>query len=477
MSTQPASTPRESATSVPAPDAAGEQVIELRLGDVANGGFMVARHEGRVVFVRHGAPGELVRVRLCAPGEGDRFWRGDVIEVLEASEHRVPHVWPAADALLAARTETIPGGAEFGHLDLAFQRELKGRVLAEQLLRLAKVDAADVGFAGVEAAEDERPDGLHWRTRTAFGVDHAGRLAMRAARSHILVPTPTMPLAVEPVDELRLTEVDLTGLSRVEVAAPAGQPPLVLVVPAAHDAAGLKRAGAAAKRVARHVGEAASVSLLSQERGSAADGAGALRRVSGRTWLRESVDGREFRVTGEGFWQVHRTAPQTLTHAVLAAAGAVQDQAWADLYAGAGLFSAPLADAVGLTGSLLSVEGAPGTHADARRNLHAAPQARVVQGRVERVLRAEEGTRPDGVVLDPPRAGAGKGAVAGIAATQAERIVYVSCDPASFARDVALFAGRGYTLDALRAFDLYPHTHHLETVAVLRRDVTGARRR
>lgn len=445
-------------------------VIELRLGKVGNGGVMVARHEGRVVFVRHGAPGELVRVRLTEQGQGDSFWRGDVVEVLEASEHRVPHVWPAADALLAKSPEDVPGGAEFGHLDLAFQRELKAQVLTEQLERLAKIDPNSIGFSGVEAPEEEREDGLHWRTRTAFGVDRSGRLAMRAARSHRLIPTPTMPLAVEAVDALGLDAVDLTGLGRVEISAPAGQPPLILLVPATPDAAGVKWAGAAANRVARHVGEAASVALLTQEGGTAADGAGALRRVSGRTWLRESVDGHEFRVTGEGFWQVHRSAPATLAHAVIAAGEPAEDEAWADLYAGAGLFSALLAQAVGATGSVLSVEGAPGTHADARRNLHAAPQTRVVRGRVERVLLEEAGTRPDGVVLDPPRAGAGKVAVAAIADMEPQRVVYVSCDAASFARDVALFAGHGYSLTQLRAFDLYPHTHHLETVGVLRKN-------
>ncbi|MDR2257350.1 MAG: class I SAM-dependent RNA methyltransferase [Arthrobacter sp.] len=444
--------------------------LELTLGDVAHGGLTVARHEGRVVFVRHGAPGERVRVAVATPGEKDRFWRADVIEVLEASEHRGKHPWAAADALAARTPDEIPGGAEFGHLELSYQRELKGRVLAEQLRRLAKLDVADLGFDGVEAAEDERADGLGWRTRAAFGVDRSGSLAMRAARSHTLVKTPVFPLAADAINELALGEVDLSGLGRVEIAAPAaGGAPLVLLVPAAPDAAGVRRAGAAANRVSRHVGERASVGLLTQADGAASDGAGELRRVSGRTWLREEVDGRSFRVSGEGFWQVHRSAPQTLTHAVMAAAGVEEGQDWLDLYAGAGLFSAPLAEAVGPTGSLLSIEGAPGTHRDARKNLHALPQAQVLQGRVERSLREHAGTRPNGVVLDPPRAGAGKAGVAAIAATGTESVVYVSCDPASFARDVDLFAGRGYALRSVRGFDLYPHTHHLETVAVLRR--------
>jgi len=458
---------------MPSTDASGAAptVVELTLGDVAHGGHTVARHEGRVVFVRHGAPGERVRVAVAEPGEGDRFWRGDVIEVLEASEHRVEHPWALADALRAPSPDHVPGGAEFGHLDLAYQRELKGRVLREQLARLAKLDAADVGFEAVEPALDERVDGLGWRTRAAFGVDASGRLAMRAARSHRLIHTPALPLAVDAINGLGLDDADLNGLGRVEVAAPAaGGTPLVLVVPSVPDAGGVRRAGAAAKRVARAVGDRASLALLTQQGGAAADGAGSLRRVSGRTWVSETAAGHAFRVSGEGFWQVHRTAPETLAGAVLGLAGAAEGEDWADLYAGAGLFSAPLAAAVGPTGSLLSVEGAPGTHRDARRNLHHLPQAAVVHGRVERVLREHAGSRPDGVVLDPPRSGAGKGAVAAIAGTEARRVVYVSCDPASFARDVALFAARGYRLRRLRGFDLYPHTHHLETVAELVRE-------
>jgi tRNA/tmRNA/rRNA uracil-C5-methylase (TrmA/RlmC/RlmD family) len=139
----------------------------------------------------------------------------------------------------------------------------------------------------------------------------------------------------------------------------------------------------------------------------------------------------------------------------------------ADLYAGAGLFTAALAERVGETGAVLSVEGSPAASRDARRNLHGQGHVDIVQGKVEKVLRQR---RPhlDGVVLDPPRAGAGKESVRAITGTGARTVVYVSCDPASFARDVAYFAAAGWRLDSLRVFDLYPHTHHMESVAVLR---------
>lgn len=445
-------------------------VLEVTLGDVANGGTMVARHGGRVVFVSHGAPGERVKVALRQAKAKDRFWRGDVVEVIEASEHRVGHPWRLADAL-ARGPEAVPGGAEFGHLDLAFQRELKARVLAEQLRRLAGIEEVDGSPVVVEPAIEESADGLGWRTRAAFGVDKGGHLSMRAARSHRLVRTPTMPLAVPAIDALGLADVDLSGLERVEVAAPStGDGPLVLAVQRDGSRGSLR----APQRLADALGRRAWVSALTQAEGAAADGSGSLRRVSGRTWVSEEADGRLLRVSGEGFWQVHRSAPATLLGAVTECAQVKEGERWADLYAGAGLFSATLARAVGESGSLLSIEGAPGTHKDARRNLHELPQATVIQGRVERALGEAVGAGGlDGVVLDPPRAGAGPEAVAAIASTGAARVVYVSCDPATFSRDAADFARHGYELGRLRAFDLYPHTHHVEMVGLLTRSHTG----
>ena len=137
----------------------------------------------------------------------------------------------------------------------------------------------------------------------------------------------------------------------------------------------------------------------------------------------------------------------------------------ADLYAGAGLFTAPLAEAVGVTGTVLSVEGSPGTSRDARKNLHDAPQVSIVQGKVEKALRSQNGL--DAVVLDPPRAGAGR-TVVHLLHDQRPRVVgYVSCDPASFARDLGYFMALGWELKTLRVFDLYPNTHHMESFAEL----------
>ncbi|MEO5993222.1 MAG: TRAM domain-containing protein [Arthrobacter sp.] len=437
------------------------------VGPVAHGGHCVARHEGRVVFVRHGIPGERVKVRLTESGADAKFWRGDVVEVLDASPDRVAHFWDLADSARSWSHRHPPvGGAELGHIALTRQRSLKAEVLAEQLHRLAGVELPLAGTdtaAGslVEAVGEEgttAPAGLGWRTRAGFAVTPAGKLGMHAHRSDTILPVREMPLAVDAINNLRLWDIDLQGIERIEVAAPAnGSRPLVLLVPAA---------GTRAKRlsaVLAQLPDDVSVASFDPVKGE-------VLRLRGRTYVQETAAGHDYRVTGDGFWQIHREAPAALVGAVtgfLHNGGFLEPGAVvADLYAGVGLFTAPLADAVGATGSVLSVEGAPGTSRDARKNLHDAPQVEIVQGRVERVLR-EKARNFDAILLDPPRAGAGKAVVNQLIGAGPRAVAYVSCDPASFARDVGYFQQSGWELAGLRAFDLYPHTHHMETVALL----------
>lgn len=436
--------------------------LEVEIGPVAHGGHCVARLEGRVIFVRHGIPGERVRIRLTDAGPSARFWRGDVVEVLEPSPDRVEHFWHAADSQRTWANGHAPvGGAEFGHIAPERQRALKSAVLAEQLQRLGGLQSAverDVEVEEVPLQDPEAAAGLGWRTRASFSVTRGGRLGMHAHRSNEVYAVRDMPLADSAINNLRLWDVDLQGIERVEVAAPAnGSRPLILLAPAP---------GTKAKRLAAilaQLPEDVSVATFDPETSETL-------QLRGRTWVQETAVGHTFRVTGAGFWQIHRHAPETLAAAVtdfLGDGGYLhQGASVADLYAGAGLFTARLADLVGETGSVLSVEGSPGTSRDARKNLHGAPQVSIVQGRVEKVLR-QKPYAFDSLVLDPPRAGAGKVVVNQLMESKPRAIAYVSCDPASFARDLGYFRQGGWELAGLRAFDLYPHTHHLETVALL----------
>lgn len=391
-------------------------LLELVAGPVAHGGHCVARHDGRVVFVRHTLPGE--RVRAVVTDRRAKLWRAEAVEILEASPDRVPSAWPAAGP-------GGVGGGELAHVSLEAQRRWKADVVSEQLRRMAGL-AVDVTVQPLPAET-----GLEYRTRIDLVADPTGRLGMHGFRSHRVVPLDDMPLAVPEIAQLGLFSRRWAAGARLEVVAPSVGEPLVLVD------------GEPFQDRRRHVQETVQLD----------DGI------------------HHYRVAAAGFWQVHRQAPRTLATAVITAVGAGGGMAGAtvvDLYSGVGLFTLPLAQAVGATGAVWSVEGDAAAVRNARRNLHDQPHARLLTGDVGTVLSGLD-ARPDVVVLDPPRAGAKAAVVQRIAAMAPQRVVYVACDPAALARDVALFRGAGYSLAELSAFDLFPMTHHVECIAVLQR--------
>jgi tRNA/tmRNA/rRNA uracil-C5-methylase (TrmA/RlmC/RlmD family) len=187
--------------------------------------------------------------------------------------------------------------------------------------------------------------------------------------------------------------------------------------------------------------------------------------ADGPLTLHERAAGRAWQVTGSGFWQVHPGAAGVLVEAVLRGLAPRPGERVLDLYAGVGLFSAALAPAVGPGGHVLAVEGDATAAADAAVNLADLPGVSVLAERVDRALADVDDV--DLVVLDPPRTGARRGVVAAVAAAAPRAVAYVACDPAALARDVAFFAEEGYRLESLRAFDLFPMTHHVECVALL----------
>lgn len=393
--------------------------VVVDVGPIAHGGHCVARIDGQVVFVRHALPGERVRIQITDSSKS--FLRADAVEIIDAAPGRVTP--PCAYAGQC-------GGCDFQHVDPAVQRLLLGDVVREQLQRLAGIE-----WAGEVESVD--PSDLGWRTRVTFAVDRGGRPGLRRHRSHEIIP----------VDRCVIAHPDI--------------PP---VLGQAWDAESVES-------IVSSTGERVLVTdaSISDEVEAAVDGVVAVDGTTrgGRGALTERVRDKNFRVSGSGFWQVHPAAASTLVDAVLAGAMAEEGDVVADLYAGVGLFTAFLADAVGETGTVVSVESDQQAAKDARRNLHGSPQVKLVGATVERALREGlVGVRADVVVLDPPRTGAKK-VVPAIAELSPRRVVYVACDPAALARDLATFETLGYTLDSLRAFALFPMTHHVECVAVL----------
>jgi tRNA/tmRNA/rRNA uracil-C5-methylase (TrmA/RlmC/RlmD family) len=396
--------------------------VELEATKIAHGGISVSRLDGRVVFVSDTIPGEQVVARITDDSKPS-FWRAETVRVLDPSPHRQAHVW--AEAAVDRDPDERAGGAEFGHVRLSHQRTLKAEVLAEALQRMAGLER----LIEVEALPGPA-DGTGWRTRVRLHVAQDGTVGPYAARSHHVIPVDSLPLATDAVRAIAPLHERITDADTVDVLAPSS---------------------------------------------------GGARLIVGTqtpSVVRERVGDREFRVDDSGFWQVHEGAAVALTREVQEAIDpALFDPRAAnlDLYGGVGLLAAAVGDRFGPTVRITTVES------DARATEHAAENlaewlgATAVTARVEHWVRslasgsAGERARLAAatVVLDPPRAGAGRAVLEALAAVGPAQLVYVACDPVAFARDVGTLAGLGYRLDGLRALDLFPHTHHVEAVGTL----------
>jgi tRNA/tmRNA/rRNA uracil-C5-methylase (TrmA/RlmC/RlmD family) len=401
------------AAAEPAGAVEGDELV-LDVGAVAHGGHCVARHEGRVVFVRHALPGE--QVRAVVTGTSSRFLRADAVEVVSAAPGRVPAPCPYAGAGRC-------GGCDWQHADLATQRSLKATVIEEQLRRLGGVERSVV----VEELPGS-PDGLGWRTRERFAVDPTtARLGLRRHRSHA---------------------IELLGTC-------------LIAHPGVLSSGVLDRTWPDAHEVTVAVGDEGDVSIT-------ADGV-----PLGPRRVQEHAAGRSWRVSGDGFWQVHPGAADALVSAVLDGLAPRAGEHALDLYSGVGLFAGALAGVLGPGGRVDAVEASLVAVRDARRNLHDLDTVRLHQASVENWLSGSGVQRADLVVLDPPRAGAGAAVVRRLVGLRPRAVAYVACDPAPLARDVRTFREAGWELAGIRAFDCFPMTHHVECVALLVPAVDG----
>ena len=382
-----------------------EAVIEK----VAHGGHFIVRQEGAVFFVRHGIPGEKCRIVITSTGSS--FNRADVVEVLEPSIDRV-----SAPCQYAHRSGC--GGCDFQHISLTHQRQLKADVITEQFARIAKMDLQ------VQVEEVGAP--LHWRTRSIATTNNVGELGFYGARSHTVVPIKDCLITV---DEMNMPE--LVGRKwkpdvRVEIAT-------------------------------SNMGER-NIALAPKR------GEGKARLTEGAHVLHEKVAGKILEVSQDSFWQSHVKAPEILTNAVLDYAQLQLGEHVLDLYGGVGLFTSAMVDVVGSDGSVVLIEGSKSATGDAARNFADKTQVKILTGDVAKLLPQINSAHV--VVLDPPREGAGKTVLAQISRLTPRAVVYVACDPAALARDTAYFLELGYSLSKIKAFDLFPMTHHVECVAL-----------
>jgi 23S rRNA (uracil1939-C5)-methyltransferase len=388
-----------------APRAPAEPAIELRIESLAKGGDGVGRaSDGRVVFVPFTAPGDLVRVALVS--RHARYAHGAALELLEPGPGRTDPLCPVFG---------VCGGCDWQHVAYGAQLEAKRAILRDAIERIAKLRVPE-RFA---MRPSPSPYGYRSRARVVAG---RGRVGFRRRRSHAVCATARCPVLVPALDEpLRaLAEHPPEPTGEWEISAGSGGEVAVARVPARDSEA----------------------------------------------FVEIEVAGERLRVSAGTFVQANALVRDALAAAVAGASGG--GQTCLELFAGAGLFTLPLARRFA---RVVAVESHPGAVADLEENLAAAglSDVEIVAQSVEEAFAASAFAtlRPEVVVLDPPRAGLEAATRDGLPRLRARRVVYVSCDPATLARDVAVLADRGYALASLEAFDLFPQTAHVEAVAVL----------
>jgi 23S rRNA (uracil1939-C5)-methyltransferase len=426
------------------------QEVELTIEKPASGGRMIARHLGQVVLVRGAIPGE--RVRAWIERAEKRMAYAVTREVLEPSPDRRTDGPGAADPLC--------GGALYSHVAYPRQLAIKSDVIRDAFSRLGRYPIdRPIEVAGSPEAG--------YRMRARLHV-HGGRAGFYREGTHQLCDAAV-------TKQLRAETV--TAVARLAASLEGDAPGAVTSITIAENIAGDERAAhlelAAGARVPDAVLErgAADARLA----GLSAQDSSQESRAIGHPVVSDPLSALTGDRAGDGalvrhaasFFQGNRFLVPAL---ILAVADAVPDRGEVvDLYAGVGLFSVTLA-ALGRL-EVTAVEGDRASGADLRENARAhAPRLDVHVGSVEAYLASRAGKsgrarRPATLVLDPPRTGLSREAAESIVRLGPERIVYVSCDPPTLARDARRLLDSGYRLDSLRAFDFFPNTHHVESLA------------
>lgn len=407
--------------------AVGDQ-IELKITGIAHGGITVARHDGRVVFVADAIPGETVIAEITE-AKKKSFARAVTISVVEASPDRVAHIWPEA-GLERAPFDRV-GGAEFGHIKLERQRALKAEVLNDSMKRFAGIETSATVVA---APGDDENNGLGWRSRVRIHVDQeTGISGPYAARSRRVIEVDSLPLANEQINLIAPLNEYMPDVESIDVVAPSDDDPRSLFT---------------------YPGEK--------------------KRAGENDPVHETVAGIPFIVSAGGFWQVHREAPAVLFEGVRdAILGLGKDfdpkAPNLDLYGGVGIFARAVLEAGGKATKITSVEALPIATDMAAENLADFIGAMAITDRVDKYLQKIKSLTGATVVLDPPRSGAGLQITGRLVELNPKNLVYVACDPVALARDAGALLKSGYKLITLQGYDLFPHTHHFESIAIFQK--------
>jgi 23S rRNA (uracil1939-C5)-methyltransferase len=408
--------------------------IELTLTNIAHGGAALGRHEGRVIFVSGAIPGETVRAEITE--DKGRYAFAQLVQVVAPSADRVP-----------PRCPHVPecGGCQWQHIAYSRQLALKTDIVRDQLTRIAGVTNPSI--------RPTRGASSPWgyRNRITFSVGKDDQLGFQRAGSHDVIRIDECHIADPRImtlyDDL---DLDLPGLTHLTLMAGSDEDDLLIAFRTERDQPPGLNVDFPISCVHLVSGDAAiPVNLV------------------GNNHINQKVAGTVYRVSAGRFFQVNTAVAEALVKVVLDWLMPAPDGTVLDAYCGVGLFTLPLADRSGL---VVAAELDPGATEDLIQNLAQRENVEVIEGPVEAVLPDIMETEPlDAAVVDPPRQGLDVAVIDALVDNGPPRIVYVSCDPATLARDIKRLGRGGYALNAVQPLDMFPQTYHIEIVALLTR--------
>ncbi|RME35650.1 MAG: class I SAM-dependent RNA methyltransferase, partial [Thermoflexia bacterium] len=397
--------------------------LVLTLTGVAHGGAAIGRYEGKVVFVPYALPGEKVLVEVVE--DHRRYAHARLLEVLEPSPERVsppcPYFGPEGC-----------GGCHWQHAAYEAQVRMKAQVVADQLSRIGGIPDPPVRPTLPD------PSGWAYRNQARFHPAPEGGLGFYVGESHAVVPIEDC-LILHPLlaDLYDVVDLELPGLRALTLRAGIATGERMLILETEDDEPPILE-----------IDIPVSCVLLRSD--------GALLTLIGSSSFREIVAGREYRVSAPSFFQANTHQAGELVRRVLEGLDLRGGEVVLDGYCGVGLFTAPLAERAGL---VLAVESDPYAVEDLLANTEGMENVEVIEGPIEVVL-PDVGEPLDAAVVDPPRAGMTLEALEGLVRLAPERVVYVSCDPATLARDGRRLAEAGYRLVEVWPVDMFPQTYH-----------------
>jgi 23S rRNA (uracil1939-C5)-methyltransferase len=453
------------------PSPALGETVTVDLTEMAAGGRALGRLDGRVIFVSGGIAGEQVSLHITADRKG--YLEGALTEVVRASPDRVPARFPRLDE---------SGGVEWQHLAYPAQLRWKEHIVRQQLTRFGGIAAPEVRPA---IGMPEGADPWRYRAVAQFAVGSDGAIGFRRAQSHEVIAMADCPLCVPALDSLYQQVRDwlrgtaaMAAVARLSLRVAWGGAP---DSPEAPDLAHWHDGGFPKGFLTLEASPASTLTPADARRllddalaavprlaGAISQGPGDLRVRAGAPSLWERVLDTTYRVAPESFFQVNARLTSRLVTDVLDAAEIRTGDVVLDGYCGVGLFSVPLARSAG---HVWGIEVAPTAVADAVTNarLNGVSDCTFAEGKIERVLRDLKLRRADVVVVDPPRAGCARQALDAMLSLAPRVFIYVSCDPATLARDARIITGADYVLRYAQPIDMFPISAHIETVAVFDR--------